>query len=421
MPMSDCFEVLVMWHITPLNNTNKEAPEIQVIIELDFKYLQYTWFQSLIESNTKSELLEVYDHWLVAANQFIETDSATADDNNINNNIKTENPISDSVEEFCRAEENKDQNSEDKSIENTPLELDTDEDVDTPPTETISEEAEDPDVERISDTAPEDFFDNATGDGPETLGTGTETNIEDEFLRIHQKLKSLQLENLFLKPFRELYSLNQMIVQQIVVEQMRLRNQMFETETETEEEIIGEAIVMTPSRIAAAAAAAASLSSSSSSPPLSSNITGTSIAEADTMKQDDVVKAPIAEAVIEQDEVIYKNEVRKFYHFERKRTSSAPSTPTQAFKSTVATPQAPSKLSPSLPSTSSSITTSHTDEQAQPVPPVNTNINRRKSNRLEKLPIAGLFSIDLDNLIIPFMLAIAILLLMQGVYRFVFA
>ncbi|KAJ1430071.1 hypothetical protein B484DRAFT_54184 [Ochromonadaceae sp. CCMP2298] len=45
------------------------ADGLRVTIRLDFQFLKSTWLQSTIESNTKAELIGVYEKWLEAANE----------------------------------------------------------------------------------------------------------------------------------------------------------------------------------------------------------------------------------------------------------------------------------------------------------------------------------------------------------------
>jgi hypothetical protein len=68
IPYADYFNVLTEWQIVE----NKNDPKGSIVhIYLDFKFHKSTWLQGTIESNTKAELLEVFDLWLEAVNHQI--------------------------------------------------------------------------------------------------------------------------------------------------------------------------------------------------------------------------------------------------------------------------------------------------------------------------------------------------------------
>lgn len=66
IPYSDYFNVITEWEIV---SSDKEGCKVSIF--LDFKFLKYTWLQGTIESNTKAELVEVFDLWNDSANQYI--------------------------------------------------------------------------------------------------------------------------------------------------------------------------------------------------------------------------------------------------------------------------------------------------------------------------------------------------------------
>lgn len=84
IPYSDYFHVIIEWDVKarPLSNNNnnvsREKPKVSVTVSLDFKFLKSTWLQGTIESNTKAELMEVYELWINFANEFLQHDTEFA-------------------------------------------------------------------------------------------------------------------------------------------------------------------------------------------------------------------------------------------------------------------------------------------------------------------------------------------------------
>jgi hypothetical protein len=65
IPYSDYFNVLTEWRIKEVVGAGKGGNDkhCAVSIFLDFKFFKSTWLQGTIESNTKAELVEVFDLW----------------------------------------------------------------------------------------------------------------------------------------------------------------------------------------------------------------------------------------------------------------------------------------------------------------------------------------------------------------------
>jgi hypothetical protein len=66
IPYADYFNVVTEWKITEIMENHGNNPSTKgctVQIYLDFVFLKSTWLQGTIESNTKAELLEVFDIW----------------------------------------------------------------------------------------------------------------------------------------------------------------------------------------------------------------------------------------------------------------------------------------------------------------------------------------------------------------------
>ncbi len=68
IPYADYFNVISEWKVT---DNNDKGCTIQIF--LDFKFHKSTWLQGTIESNTKAELLEVFEQWYEAVNHQIRT------------------------------------------------------------------------------------------------------------------------------------------------------------------------------------------------------------------------------------------------------------------------------------------------------------------------------------------------------------
>lgn len=77
IPYADYFSVQTEWKVTPkgfLSNVdaNLMSNACEVIIRLNFKFHKSTWLQGTIESNSRAELLRVYELWLKHAMTHIE-------------------------------------------------------------------------------------------------------------------------------------------------------------------------------------------------------------------------------------------------------------------------------------------------------------------------------------------------------------
>lgn len=73
IPYADYFTVDTEWIIKckNSNNNNNNVQECYITITLDVIFQKSTWLQGTIESNTKAELLGVYELWLKTAEQYI--------------------------------------------------------------------------------------------------------------------------------------------------------------------------------------------------------------------------------------------------------------------------------------------------------------------------------------------------------------
>ncbi len=69
IPYSDYFSVLTEWVVVALPATTGASASCKVTIFLDFEFHKYTWLQGTIESNTKAELIEMYELWLGSAQE----------------------------------------------------------------------------------------------------------------------------------------------------------------------------------------------------------------------------------------------------------------------------------------------------------------------------------------------------------------
>jgi len=61
IPYADYFNVVTDWTI--LSSSSGSSSSCKVAISLDVKFLKSTWLQGTIESNTKAELVGVYELW----------------------------------------------------------------------------------------------------------------------------------------------------------------------------------------------------------------------------------------------------------------------------------------------------------------------------------------------------------------------
>ena len=71
IPYSDYFSVVTEWVVValPPASTTAAAPTCKATVYLDFEFHKYTWLQGTIDSNTKAELIEVYELWLESAQE----------------------------------------------------------------------------------------------------------------------------------------------------------------------------------------------------------------------------------------------------------------------------------------------------------------------------------------------------------------
>jgi len=70
IPYSDYFSVVTEWVVVALPPASSSAtPTCKATVYLDFEFHKYTWLQGTIESNTKAELIEVYELWLASAQE----------------------------------------------------------------------------------------------------------------------------------------------------------------------------------------------------------------------------------------------------------------------------------------------------------------------------------------------------------------
>lgn len=70
IPYADYFTVNTEW--TVVHEKNLVDPQVKIVIVLDFVFMKSTWLQGTIESNTKAELLGVYELWIQSAQQHIQ-------------------------------------------------------------------------------------------------------------------------------------------------------------------------------------------------------------------------------------------------------------------------------------------------------------------------------------------------------------
>ena len=72
IPYADYFTVNTEWVIV---SNSIDGSECAVKIFLDFNFMKSTWLQGTIESNTRSELLSVYELWCSSAEEELSTDN----------------------------------------------------------------------------------------------------------------------------------------------------------------------------------------------------------------------------------------------------------------------------------------------------------------------------------------------------------
>jgi VAD1 Analog of StAR-related lipid transfer domain len=68
IPYADYFTVNTEWIAV---SSSKETRECTVKILLDFEFMKSTWLQGTIESNTRAELLTVYELWYGTAEEYL--------------------------------------------------------------------------------------------------------------------------------------------------------------------------------------------------------------------------------------------------------------------------------------------------------------------------------------------------------------
>eukprot|EP01041_Mallomonas_annulata_P011707 gene11707-24528_t len=78
IPYSDYFTIQVYWNIKQQFNSEDNNYECQISISIEFIFTKSTWLQSTIESNTKAELLIVYNKWRNYALQHLSTISPSS-------------------------------------------------------------------------------------------------------------------------------------------------------------------------------------------------------------------------------------------------------------------------------------------------------------------------------------------------------
>ena len=83
IPYADYFTVNTEWIVISKCN---EVSECSIKVLLDFSFLKSTWLQGTIESNTRAELLTVYDLWLCSAEEYLLNDNIIIIQNNDNDN-----------------------------------------------------------------------------------------------------------------------------------------------------------------------------------------------------------------------------------------------------------------------------------------------------------------------------------------------
>ena len=83
IPYSDYFTVQTYWSFSSNLTSDDLSPECHVSISMQCVFLKYTWLQSTIESNTKAELLLVFNKWREFALQYLAKDSCSSDSNTL--------------------------------------------------------------------------------------------------------------------------------------------------------------------------------------------------------------------------------------------------------------------------------------------------------------------------------------------------
>ena len=91
IPYADYFTVNTEWIVT---SNCKEGSECSIKVLLDFSFLKSTWLQGTIESNTKAELLTVYELWISSAEEYLLNNNDHNDNNSDGGADYTLNSIS---------------------------------------------------------------------------------------------------------------------------------------------------------------------------------------------------------------------------------------------------------------------------------------------------------------------------------------
>ena len=73
IPYADFFSVKVEWIVQNLHRNEDQDEKINVRIYLDIIFHKYTWLESTIFANTKSELVEVYTLWHQYAVEYLKS------------------------------------------------------------------------------------------------------------------------------------------------------------------------------------------------------------------------------------------------------------------------------------------------------------------------------------------------------------
>lgn len=75
IPMSDYFRVDTVWNVDEMNSSQLSETTIRIRIYCEVVFNQSTWLKGTIESNTKSELLSVFNLWKDVALKTIQEDN----------------------------------------------------------------------------------------------------------------------------------------------------------------------------------------------------------------------------------------------------------------------------------------------------------------------------------------------------------
>ena len=75
IPYADFFSVKIEWVVQNLHLSGEKDAQINIKIYLDIVFHKYTWLESTIFANTKSELVEVYTLWHHYAMEYLSNHS----------------------------------------------------------------------------------------------------------------------------------------------------------------------------------------------------------------------------------------------------------------------------------------------------------------------------------------------------------